>query len=207
MSLEILVADLVALASVIVIDLVLAGDNAVVIGMAASRLDQSLRAKAITIGIALAIIFRVIFTAFAIHLLAIAGILIIGGVLLLWVSWKMWQDIRSGHFHEAEHGGELQLVAAVGFWSAISRIAVADISMSLDNVLAVAGAARHNIYIMALGLFLSIALMGIAATIISRVLTKYPWLNYFGLAVLLFVSVSMIWEGVYDVFLATGRTA
>jgi len=200
MTMEILLIDVVALLTVILIDLLLAGDNAVVIGMAAGRLDPRLRPRAIAIGIILAIVFRITFAVFAVSLLEVVGLLLVGGVLLLWVAWKLWRDI--GHnlqmqAQAAEVG--LQTVAAAGFWGAIGQIAIADISMSLDNVLAVAGTARHNIAIMVIGLVLSIALMGTMATVIARLLDRYHWLNYAGLALVAIVAVTMIYEGAGDV--------
>lgn len=195
-------ADLAAFASVIVIDLVLAGDNAVVIGMAAGRLEPHLRPRAIAIGIVLAIVFRIVFAVFAVGLMEIVGILLLGGALLLWVAWKMWRDLHreAAALMVAETAGGVQAVAAVGFGAAIFQIAVADISMSLDNVLAVAGAARHNVWAMGLGLMFSIALMGVAATFIARLLDRFRWLNYAGLVVVVLVALLMIADGAKDIY-------
>jgi YjbE family integral membrane protein len=194
-------ADLVALASVIVIDLVLAGDNALVVGMVANRLAPAQRLRAIAIGIALAIAFRVLFALFAVKLLAIVGLLTVGGLLLLWVAWKLWSDIRvepAAIVSGAAEAG-LPALAALGIWGAIYRITVADISMSLDNVLAVAGAARHNTLIMGIGLTLSIILMAAAASLIAKVLDRHRWLNYLGLGIIVIVAFTMIYEGSGDV--------
>ncbi len=197
MTYETLYADLISFVSVVVIDLVLAGDNALVVGMAANRVAPHMRARAVAIGILLAIAFRILFATFAVSLLTFVGLLLIGGFLLLWVAWKLWRDIHAGQNDAmpAVEGAGSKSVAVVGFWSAIIRITIADISMSLDNVLAVAGAGRHNIAIMAAGLVLSIALMGTAAVFISRLLDRYAWLNYLGLAIVTLVALNMIYDG------------
>jgi len=213
-------AELTALATVIVIDLVLAGDNAVVVGMAAAGLPADLRRKAIVIGIAAAAGLRIVFALFTTQLLGIIGLVLAGGLLLLWVTWKLWREIRAGgHRDEAigtdaldvELDGRLYgetIPGAPGrgaggepksFGQALTQIVVADVSMSLDNVLAVAGTARHHLWVLVVGLALSVALMGVAATLIARILKRYPWISYLGLALIAWVAVMMIWEGAHEV--------
>ncbi len=210
--LELFTADaLSALLKVIVIDLVLAGDNAIVIGLAATGLPQNQRAKAILIGIGAATLMRIGFAAVTTQLLQIVGLLLAGGILLLWVCWKMWRELRTSQ--EAEHaaveavshpgtnadgtiaGGAPRKTLAQATW----QILVADVSMSLDNVLAVAGAARDHPTVLIFGLLLSIALMGVAAAYIARLLEKHRWIAYVGLAVILFVAVEMTYRGIVEV--------
>ena len=198
---EILLADLVALATVVLIDLVLAGDNAIVIGMAARRLAPRLRLRAIAVGIVLAMIFRIIFASLAAHLMTIVGLLLVGGILLLWVAWKLWRDMSPAQRDAAPGWAQagVHVTATAGFWTAIVQIGVADVSMSLDNVLAVAGAARNNLWIMGFGLVLSIMLMGIAASYVAKLLNRYAWLNHIGLAAITLVAATMIYHGAGDV--------
>jgi YjbE family integral membrane protein len=198
---EILLVDLVALATVVLIDLVLAGDNAVVIGMAAHRLEPRLRLRAIAVGIVLAMIFRIGFASVAAHLMTIVGLLLVGGVLLLWVAWKLWRDMSLARRDLTPSWAQagVRVTATAGFWTAIVQIGVADVSMSLDNVLAVAGAARNNLWIMGFGLVLSIMLMGIAASYVAKLLNRYAWLNHIGLAVITLVAATMIYHGAGDV--------
>jgi YjbE family integral membrane protein len=197
-----LLSQLYAFASVVIIDLVLAGDNAVVVGMAASGLPPEQRRRVITIGIVLAMLCRIVFALIAVQLLAIIGLLLAGGLLLLWVAWKMWRELHpSAAVREALAAGNPHpQVKTQG--TAILQIAIADISMSLDNVLAVAGAARDHMAVLVIGLVLSIALMGAAATFIARFLERYRWLSYLGLAIITFVALSMIWEGAGEVWTA-----
>ena len=202
---------LVALLQVIGIDLVLAGDNAIVIGLAAAGLPKEQRAKAILVGILAATVLRILFALVTTQLLAIVGLLFAGGVLLLWVCWKMWRELREGHADEARAeealtGQDLNAdgtVAAGGpkktFAQAATQIVVADVSMSLDNVLAVAGAAREHPTVLVVGLVLSIALMGLAATFIARLLNRYRWIAYIGLAIIVYVALSMMWDGAQEV--------
>jgi YjbE family integral membrane protein len=200
-----------ALLKVILIDLVLAGDNAIVIGLAAAGLPEQQRAKAILIGIGAATLMRIGFAGVTTQLLQIVGLLLAGGLLLLWVCWKMWRELR------AQHGMENEAVEAVSNFDvnadgtiagvaprktlaqATWQIIIADVSMSLDNVLAVAGAARDHPYVLVFGLILSIALMGIAASFIARLLQKHRWIAYVGLAVILYVSVEMIFRGSIEI--------
>jgi YjbE family integral membrane protein len=200
-------AGLTALLQVIAIDLVLAGDNAVVIGLAAAGLPPEQRKKAILVGILAATVLRIAFATVAVHLLAIIGLLLAGGLLLLWVCWKMWRELRAGH-------GDEDAALAEGasrktFFQAATQIVVADVSMSLDNVLAVAGAAREHPSVLVVGLGLSIALMGIAANLIARLLTRHRWIAYVGLAIILYVSLDMIYRGALEVmpYLANGAAA
>jgi YjbE family integral membrane protein len=196
-----LLAQLSAFVSVVVIDLVLAGDNAVVVGMAASGLPREQRRRVIMLGIVLALICRIAFALVAVQLLAIIGLLLAGGLLLLWVAWKMWRELQPrGALHLS--GPEPKACPPVVKKSstAIWQIAVADVSMSLDNVLAVAGAARDHMAMLIFGLVLSIALMGAAATLVARFLERYRWLSYLGLAIITIVALSMIWEGSGEVW-------
>ncbi len=194
---------LTALAQVILIDLVLAGDNAIVIGLAAAGLAKEQRGKAIFIGVVAATVLRIIFAGLTTQLLAIVGLLLAGGILLLWVCWKMWRELRSSHHEEqaalAENGeseGPPTKTLAQATW----QIIIADVSMSLDNVLAVAGAAREHPYVLVFGLVLSIALMGVAATFIAKLLQKHRWIAYVGLAVILYVAGEMIYRGALEVW-------
>lgn len=191
-----------ALAQVIGIDIVLAGDNAVVVGMAAAGLPKELRARAIMIGIVAAMLMRVAFALVTAQLMTIVGLMVAGGVLLLWVAWKLWRELRE---QAAERAGvdaiteEDADAAPPGgqktLRQAVIQILLADLTMSLDNVLAVAGAAHEHPYIMAFGLVLSIALMGVAATWIARLLDRHRWIAYVGLALIVYVALHMIWDG------------
>jgi YjbE family integral membrane protein len=200
-----------ALLQVIGIDLVLAGDNAIVIGLAAAGLPREQRAKAILVGIIAATVMRIGFALVTTKLLAVAGLLLAGGILLLWVCWKMWRELRNGHAAETEGeealtGLDLNADGTVAggapvktFGQAATQIVVADLSMSLDNVLAVAGAAKDHPTVLIIGLVLSIALMGLAASFIARLLNKHRWIAYVGLAIILYVALKMMWEGWHEV--------
>jgi YjbE family integral membrane protein len=197
-----------AFLTVVMIDLVLAGDNAVVIGLAAAGLPQQQRAKAILIGVLAATVLRILFALVATQLLAIVGLLLAGGVLLLWVCWKMWRELRSGG-HDAEtealEGADLDADGKVAgvktktLRQAVLQIVLADVSMSLDNVLAVAGAAHDHPVILVFGLALSVLLMGVAATFIARLLNKHRWIAYVGLLIILYVALHMMWDGGIEV--------
>ncbi len=201
-----------AFVQVVFIDLVLAGDNAVVIGIAASSLEASMRRRAILYGIIAATVLRIILAVLTTQLLALIGLLLAGGVLLLWVCWKMWQELRNSAQEQAMArkalaNADLNTEGPVGaavktrnFRQAVTHILVADISMSLDNVLAVAGAAREHPVILAFGLVLSIGLMGLAASLIARLLHRFHWIAYVGLGVILFVALRMIFNGYEEVF-------
>ena len=203
---------MVALLQVIMIDLVLAGDNAIVIGLAAAGLPREQRTKAILIGIAAATILRIAFAGVATQLLQIVGLLLAGGLLLLWVCWKMWRELRTPTHadHEAADAIAHVDVSADGtmtvqaprktFAQAAWQIVVADISMSLDNVLAVAGAAREHPYVLIFGLALSVVLMGVAASLIARLLNRHRWIAYVGLAIILYVALDMIYRGAPEVW-------
>ena len=180
---------LLALLQILLIDVTLAGDNAVVVGLAVAGLPEAQRRRALLAGIAAATLIRVALSAIAIQLLAIVGLTLAGGLLLLWVCWKMFRGLRDQHV-----AGPVATPRKTG-WQAIRQIVVADLSMSLDNVLAVAGAARQNVWIMAGGLVLSVILMGLAASLLSRLLARYRWIAWLGLAVVLYVAVEMMVSG------------
>src|SRR6516164_5393065 len=204
------------LAQVVMIDLVLAGDNAVVIGLAAAGLPDKQRKRAILIGIASATILRIVGATVATQLLQVLGLLLAGGLLLLWVCWKMWREL---HTTPGDHQGGDALLEENGFdprktaprdvprktfGQATLRIVVADISMSLDNVLAIAGAAREHPFVLAFGLLLSIGLMGLAANLIAQLLQKHRWIAYVGLAIILYVACEMIYRGAHELIAAGG---
>ncbi|OCP10212.1 MULTISPECIES: TerC family protein [unclassified Ensifer] len=192
---------LAALLQVIVIDLVLAGDNAVVIGLAAAGLPTEQRKKVILVGIIAATVLRIALASVTVQLLEIIGLLLAGGILLLWVCWKMWREIREQQAaHAAGVSGEGSDAPKKTFMQAAIQIVIADISMSLDNVLAVAGAAREHPTILVIGLALSIAMMGVAAGFIARLLNRYHWIAYVGLAIILYVSLDMIYRGALEVW-------
>jgi len=191
---------LTALLQVVLIDLVLAGDNAVVIGLAAAGLPAEQRRRAIVVGIIAATGLRIVFAGVATQLLQVIGLLLAGGVLLLWVCWKMWRELREQAAHSNQlafsHGSASNTeVRRKTFGQAAMQIVAADVSMSLDNVLAVAGAAREHPYILAFGLLLSVALMGVAADLLGRVLQKQRWIAYVGLAIIVYVAFEMIYRG------------
>ena len=198
-----------ALLQVIAIDLVLAGDNAIVIGLAAAGLPTDQRKKAILVGIGAATLLRIVFALITQQLLQIGPILLIGGgLLLLYVCWKMWRELSTPHAdeHEATEAlsdedtnsdGTVARGPRKTFAQAAWQIVIADVSMSLDNVLAVAGAAMDHPTVLIIGLALSIALMGFAATFIARLLHKYRWIAYVGLVVILYVAIEMTLKGAY----------
>ncbi len=204
---------LTALAQVIMIDLVLAGDNAIVIGLAAAGLPRERRAKAIAVGIVAATVLRILFASITTQLLEIVGLLLAGGILLLWVCWKMWRELRTTakereDLTETLADRDLNADGTVGagtvstktFGQAATQIVIADISMSLDNVLAVAGAAHEHPIVLVFGLALSITLMGVAASLIARLLNHHRWIAYVGLLVILYVALEMIWRGSEEVW-------
>jgi YjbE family integral membrane protein len=205
-------AGLIALGQVMMIDLVLAGDNAIVIGLAAAGLPKDQRNKAILVGIIAATVLRIVFALMTTQLLQILGLLLVGGILLLWVCWKMWRELRSGPEHDLDavealsdedvnkdgriSGGAPRKTFAQAAW----QIVIADVSMSLDNVLAVAGAAHEHPTVLVIGLVFSIALMGLAASFIARLLQKYRWIAYVGLLIILYVAGDMIYRGSLEVW-------
>ncbi|HWX48839.1 MAG TPA: TerC family protein [Roseomonas sp.] len=197
MDLAALMPELIALGQVLLIDLVLAGDNAIVVGMAAAGLPADQRRKAIFWGIAAATIMRIGFAAITTQLLAIVGLTLAGGILLLWVCYKMFRELQHGDAPEVQEAeadaqatGERKTLRG-----AITQILVADVSMSLDNVLAVAGAAKEHLWVLVVGLGISVVLMGVAASFIARLLERFRWIAWVGLLVILYVAVDMIWTG------------
>jgi YjbE family integral membrane protein len=208
-------SELTALVNVILVDLVLAGDNAIVVGIAVAGLPAQQRWKVMVFGIAAATVLRIAFAAMTVQLLQVIGLLLAGGLLLLWVCWKMWRELRSGQLVDMARGSgphEIAADAAAGagpparktMRQAVTQIIVADVSMSLDNVLAVAGAAREHAWVLIVGLVLSVAFMGLAAGVIARLLGRYHWIAYVGLAIILYVALRMIFEGTLDIVEATG---
>ena len=204
--------EFAALLQVVMIDLVLAGDNAIVIGLAAAGLPLQQRPKAVLIGVIAATVLRITFAAATTQLLQVVGLVLAGGILLLWVSWKMFRELRisserrrdaietmsnmdiNGDGTIASHAPQKSFAKAAG------QIVVADVSMSLDNVLAVAGAARENFAILIIGLALSVALMGIAASYIARLLHRHRWIAYAGLLVIVYVALEMIYRGTREIW-------
>lgn len=193
-------AALAAFGSVLMIDLVLAGDNAIVVGALAAGLPADQRKKVILIGIGAALVLRIAFALIVSWLMGVVGLIFAGGLLLLWVSWKFWREIRD---HSGQSAGSEEIAGdessglrpAKSFASAAWAVAVADVSMSLDNVLAVAGAAREHPGILVVGLLLSVALMGLAANFIAQLIERHRWIAYIGLVVIVFVAGRMIYEG------------
>jgi YjbE family integral membrane protein len=214
-----MIPELIALGQVIIIDLMLAGDNAIVVGMAAAGLPKHMRAKVILVGISAATVMRILFAVVANQLLVIIGLTLAGGILLLWVCWKFWRELsherRRRREAAARYGRNLsadelralqekdEALPGAGpaktMRQAVIQIVLADISMSLDNVLAVAGAAAQHTWVLFVGLILSVALMGIAAGFIASLLKRWPWIAYLGLAIILWVAVSMIYRGTHEV--------
>lgn len=187
---------------VVLIDLVFAADNAIVVGALAGGLPAEQRRKVILIGISAALVMRIFFALILSILLGIVGLILAGGLLLLWVAWKFWRELR----HEGESSGSEEIVgdehsglkSARSFWGAVWAVTAADVSMSLDNVLGVAGAAREHPGILVIGLLLSVALMGLAANIVAQYIERHKWIAYIGLLVILWVAARMIYEGTID---------
>lgn len=190
---------------VLLLDLVLAGDNAIVVGALAAGLPADQRKKVILIGVVAALVLRVVFALMVTWLLGITGLVLAGGLLLLWVAWKMYRDVSRSETTESPGSPEIDgdensgIVAPKSFAGAAWSVAVADVSMSLDNVLGVAGAAKDHPGIMVVGLIFAVALMGIAANIIAKYIERYRWIAWFGLAVIVYVAGKMIWEGWHEV--------
>ena len=192
-------AALAAFFEILAIDIVLAGDNAIVVGALAAGLPAEQRRKVIMIGVLAALVLRIAFALLVTQLLQIVGLVLAGGILLLWVAWRMYRELR----HKDESKGSEEVVGdehsglqpAKSFDGAAWGVAVADVSMSLDNVLAVAGAAKDHPYILIFGLILSVILMGVAANVIARYIDRYRWIAWAGLLVILWVALKMIWEG------------
>lgn len=195
--------DFIALMNIAMIDLVLAGDNAVVVGMAASRVAPEIRARVILWGMVGAVALRVIFAVLTTHLLALTGLKLAGGIVLLWVCWKMYREIAA-HLNQPENavaddGTAMAAIQTVSFGAALLHIIAADVSMSLDNVLAVAGAAKGNVTVLILGLGVAILAMAVAANYIAKLLSRYPWITWIGLLIILYVAADMIWSGSQEV--------
>ena len=194
---------LTALGEILMIDIVLAGDNAIVVGALAAGLPTDQRKKVIMFGVAAALVLRIVFALFVSQLLQIVGLVLAGGILLLWVAWKMARELRhnaksvgSPEVEGDEHSG---VKPAKTFAAAAWGVALADVSMSLDNVLAVAGAARDHPWILAFGLVLSVILMGLAANVIAKYIERFRWIAWIGLAVIVWVAGKMIYEGWHEV--------
>ena len=199
-----------ALGSVILLDLVLAGDNAIVVGALAAGLPAEQRKKVIFIGVIAALVLRVVFALMVNLLMGVIGLIFVGGLLLIWVAWKMYRDLQRSEATESPGSPEVLgdensgIPAAKSFAAAAWAVAVADVSMSLDNVLAVAGAAKDHPGIMIVGLIFAVALMGIAANIIAQYIERYKWIAWLGMAVIVYVALKMIYEGWTDPDLGVG---
>lgn len=198
-------AALSAFLQVLMIDIVLAGDNAIVVGALAAGLPADQRRKVIAIGVIAALVLRIFFALTVSWLLGIVGLVLAGGILLLWVAWRMYRDIKGHGAEESPGSPEIEgdehsgLPPAKSFAAAAWSVAVADVSMSLDNVLAVAGAAREHPGILIVGLIVAVALMGVAANVIAKYIERYRWIGWIGLVVIVYVALKMIWEGFYEV--------
>ena len=190
---------------VIFVDLILAADNAIIVAMVAARVPAEMRQRVILLGIAAAVVMRIGFSLIAVQLLAVTGIKLFGGLLLLWVCWKLWQEITKPENHAEETSQEEQQLGSLRV--AIFQIVIADLSMSIDNVLAIAGLSRDYPLILVFGLVLSVAFMIFAATLISKIVDKYPWINYVGLIIIFYVALQMIWEGSHELFAPAAVTA
>jgi YjbE family integral membrane protein len=200
---------LAAMLQVILIDIVLAGDNAVVIGIVAAKVPRPSRRKVIFWGLVAAVVLRVVLATITAKILAMIGLMFAGGVLLLWVSWRLYRDLRHSHEHDLgmstlnERAGwdddASSQLPTFDLRRAIIQIAIADLSMSLDNVLAVAGAAMNHVWVLTIGLLLSIALMGLAASLIANLLQRHPWISYAGLIIVVYVALRMIYFGALEI--------
>jgi YjbE family integral membrane protein len=198
-------AALSALAQVVFVDLVLAGDNAIIVGLVAAGLPRGKRGRVIMMGILAATALRIVFALVTTRLLQIIGLTLAGGLLLLFVCWKLWRELcAQRQAAKAGKGGHGAKAPAKTIRHAVFQIVLADVSMSLDNVLAVAGIALQNTWVLVFGLVLSVALMGAAAAMIAGILKRYPWISFVGLAVIVYVAIKMIYLGSMDVAGATG---
>ena len=195
-------AAMSALLKVLIIDITLAGDNAIVVGALAAGLPADQRRKVIFIGVVAALVLRIFFALIVTQLLQVVGLVLAGGLLLLWVAWKMWRELHHGG--ESPGSDEVQgdersgLASAKSFAGAAWAVALADVSMSLDNVLGVASASKDHPGIMIVGLLFAVALMGVAANVIAKVIERYRWIAWVGIAVILWVAVTMIYQGFVD---------
>ena len=193
---------MLAFGQVLLIDLVLAGDNAIAVGALAAGLPPDQRRKVIMIGIGAALVLRIIFALTVSFLMGVIGLILAGGILLLWVAWRMWRELH--HLDESPGSPEIEgdehsgIRPGKSFAAAAWAVALADVSMSLDNVLAVAGAAREHPGILIVGLIIAVALMGVAANIIAKYIERYKWIAYIGLAVIVYVALKMIYDGILD---------
>jgi YjbE family integral membrane protein len=208
-------AELSALVQVILVDLVLAGDNAIVVGIAVAGLPVHQRWRVMVFGIAAATVLRIVFASVTVQLLQIIGLLLAGGLLLLWVCWKLWRELRTGRLIDMSMGRPREVPAEIvagaaataptkTMRQAVTQIIVADVSMSLDNVLAVAGVAREHAWVLIFGLVLSVAFMGLAAAVIARLLARFHWIAYVGLAIIFYVALRMILDGALELVEAAG---
>jgi YjbE family integral membrane protein len=189
---------LLELLGVVLVNLVLSADNAIVVGIAVAGLPPGRRWQGMVLGIGAATVLRIVFAAFTVQLLSVIGLLLAGGLLLLWICWKLWRELRGGKLSvDAEKG---QVPKSMS--QAIVQIIVADVSMSLDNVLAIAGVARSDLWVLVVGLALSVVFMGVAAALIARMLNRHTWIGYVGLAVILYVAIKMIFDGAVEVLAA-----
>jgi YjbE family integral membrane protein len=212
-TLHILPPALAALLQVILIDIVLAGDNAVVIGVAAAQIPKPDRRRVIFWGLVAAVVLRIVLAMAAATILKTIGLMFAGGILLLWVAWRLYRELKATHDEtigtttiSERDPAAIQFGlpnASPGVRRAVFQITIADLSMSLDNVLAVAGAALNHVWVLAVGLLLSIALMGLAASLIANLLQKMPWISYAGLIIVIYVALRMIWFGGMEIFFAT----
>ena len=203
-------SEISALLQVVMVDLVLAGDNAIVVGMVAAGLPRAQRGKVIFIGIVAATLLRVVFAVVTSQLLQIIGLTLAGGILLLWVCWKLWRELRQkpapdADVDDAKAGESVEPPATKTFRQAVTQIVLADVSMSLDNVLAVAGVARDHTWVLVVGLVLSVAFMGAAAALIAGLLRRFHWIAYVGLAIIFYVACHMIWDGSLHVLTAADK--
>ncbi len=189
-----------ALINVIMIDVVLAGDNAIIVGMAASRVAPDIRRKVIFWGIAGAVILRIAFAGVTAQLLTIVGLTVAGGILLLWVCWKMYRQLAdASHANASAHADALKTAGTMTFGQAVMQVILADVTMSLDNVLAVAGAAKGSFAVLAIGLLIAIVLMAVASHYIAGLLVRFPWITWIGLLIIVYVALTMIWDGWHQV--------
>ncbi len=192
-----LTENFLKLVQIIFVDLVLAGDNAIVIGLVAAKFNKDFRRKVILYGVGVAVLLRIVFALLTVQLLAIKGLLLVGGALLLWICWKLWQDLRESGNHDKAHQqtDKIHVSENPPLRTAIFQIAMADVSMSLDNVLAVAGIADGHSGILVFGLALSVVFMTVAASVISETLQKHRWIGYVGLAIIFYVAIRMLYDG------------
>ena len=192
-------SELSVFLQVVLVDILFAGDNAIAVGLVAAGLPKEQRTRVIAVGVGLAVVLRVFFATITVQLLKIPGLLVIGGLLLLWVCWRLYVDMnRHNETDSSTNSGEQ--VQSLSFKQALFQILAADVSMSLDNVLAVAGIARDHLTILIFGLVLSVVLMLVAATYIANLLQKHRWLAYVGIIIIFIVAITMLWEGSHDIF-------